>query len=78
MVIVGFFAWLDIRNVFGSEPHGTISSTLTHIGVPLDLRTVIMSDYAGVVVDLQNRLPSRLMSNKAVRSAQYCSICVSN
>lgn len=42
-----YLAWLDIRNAFGSVPHNTIRSTLRHIGVPVDMITLIMNAYTG-------------------------------
>ena len=40
-------AWLDIRNAFGSVPHAVILSTLRHIGVPVELTSLIMNAYTG-------------------------------
>ena len=40
-------AWLDIRNAFGSVPHATILSTLRHLGVPVELTSLIMNAYTG-------------------------------
>ena len=42
-----FVAWLDLRNAFGSIPHSAISTTLTHIGVPLPLIEMICNSYSG-------------------------------
>ena len=42
-----FVAWLDLRNAFGSIPHSAISTTLTHIGVPLPRIEMICNSYSG-------------------------------
>lgn len=40
-----YLAWLDLRNAFGSLPHGVLRSTMAHIGVPDHLSGLIMNAY---------------------------------
>jgi hypothetical protein len=40
-----YLAWLDLRNAFGSDPHDVISTTLTHLGVPDSVVTLIGNIY---------------------------------
>ena len=47
-----FVAWLDLRNAFGSIPHSAITTTLTHIGVPLPLIEMITNSYAGATTQI--------------------------
>ena len=42
-----YLAWLDLKNAFGSIPHNTISTTLSHMGVPPSLIEFIMKSYTG-------------------------------
>ena len=48
-----FVAWLDLRNAFGSIPHSAISTTLTHIGVPLPLIEMICNSYSGATTRIR-------------------------
>jgi hypothetical protein len=41
-----FFAWLDLRNAFGSISHEVIYSTLTHMGFPESLVDLIKDIYS--------------------------------
>lgn len=47
-----FIAWLDLRNAFGSLPHDAIKTTLTHIGVPDQLVTLIANAYTGATTSI--------------------------
>ena len=47
-------AWLDIRNAFGSVPHGTIVNTLRHIGVPDPIVSLIMNAYTGASTTIKS------------------------
>ena len=47
-----FVAWLDLRNAFGSIPHSAITTTLTHIGVPLPLIEMISNSYSGATTQI--------------------------
>ena len=48
-----FVAWLDLRNAFGSIPHSAITTTLTHIGVPLPLIEMITNSYSGATTQVR-------------------------
>ena len=61
-----FVAWLDLRNAFGSIPHSAITTTLTHIGVPLPLIEMITNSYAGTTTQI--RTPTGLTSDIPVLS----------
>ena len=61
-----FVAWLDLRNAFGSIPHSAITTTLTHIGVPLPLIEMITNSYAGATTQI--RTPTGLTSDIPVLS----------
>jgi hypothetical protein len=45
-------AWLDIRNAFGSVPHSALLTTLTHMGFPPDLITMIGNVYTGATTEI--------------------------
>ena len=38
-------AWLDLQNAFGSVPHEAINITLTHMGLPMELVSLIRDLY---------------------------------
>jgi hypothetical protein len=61
-----FVAWLDLRNAFGSIPHSAITTTLTHIGVPLPLIEMITNSYSGATT--QTRTPTGLTADIPVLS----------
>ena len=61
-----FVAWLYLRNAFGSIPHSAITTTLTHIGVPLPLIEMITNSYAGATTQI--RTPTGLTSDILVLS----------
>ena len=56
-----FVAWLDLRNAFGSIPHSAITTTLTHIGVPLPLIEMISNSYFGATTQI--RTPNGLTAD---------------
>ena len=45
-------AWLDIRNAFGSIPHAALSTTLSHMGFPPQLSSMIMNVYTGATTEV--------------------------
>ena len=45
-------AWLDIKNAFGSIPHAALLTTLTHMGFPPDLVTLIGNAYTGATTEV--------------------------
>ena len=45
-------AWLDIRNAFGSVPHSALLTTLTHMGFPPDLISMIGNVYTGATTEI--------------------------
>ena len=45
-------AWLDIRNAFGSVPHSAMLTTLTHMGFPPDLISMIGNVYTGATTEI--------------------------
>ena len=61
-----FVAWLDLRNAFGSIPHSAITTTLTHIGVPLPLIEMISNSYSGATTQI--RTPNGLTADIPVLS----------
>ncbi len=61
-----FVAWLDLRNAFGSIPHSAITTTLTHIGVPLPLIEMITNSYSGATTQI--RTPTGLTADIPVLS----------
>ena len=48
-----FVAWLVLRNAFGSIPYSAISTTLTHIGVPLPMIEMICNSYSGATTQIR-------------------------
>ena len=71
-----FVAWLDLRNAFGSIPHSAITTTLTHIEVPLPLIEMITNSYAGATTQI--RTPTGLTSDIPVLQVIYRSYPVSS
>ncbi len=61
-----FVAWLDLHNAFGSIPHSAITTTLTHIGVPLPLIETNTNSYSGATT--QVRTPTGLTADIPVLS----------
>ncbi len=45
-------AWLDIRNAFGSIPHAALSTTLSHMGFPPQLISMIMNVCTGATTEV--------------------------
>jgi hypothetical protein len=45
-------AWLDIHNTFGSIPHSALLTTLTHMGFPPDLISMIGNVYTGATTEI--------------------------
>ena len=45
-------AWLDIRNAFGSVRHSALLTTLTHMGFPPDLISMIGNVYTGATTEV--------------------------
>ena len=45
-------AWLDVRNAFGSIPHGALLTTLSHMGFPADLVEMIGHIYTGATTEI--------------------------
>ena len=45
-------AWLDIRNAFGSIPHSALLTTLSHMGFPPDLISMIGNVYTGATTEV--------------------------
>jgi hypothetical protein len=45
-------AWLDIHNTFGSVPHSALLTTLTHMGFPPDLISMIGNVYTGATTEI--------------------------
>ena len=45
-------AWLDIRNAFGSIPHAALLTTLTHMGFPPNLVSMISNIYTGASTEV--------------------------
>ena len=45
-------AWLDIRNAFGSIPHSALITSLTHMGFPPELVTMIGNVYTGASTEV--------------------------
>ena len=48
-----YLAWLDPRNAFGSVPHDVISTTLTHLGVPDSVVTLIGNIYTNASTEVR-------------------------
>ena len=54
-------AWLDLQNAFGSVPHEAINITLTHMGLPMELVSLIR--------DLYNNTSSTFQTNEGVTNS---------
>lgn len=48
-----FLSWLDLRNAFGSIPHEIISITLTHLGVPDRVVSLIKNVYTDAFTEIR-------------------------
>jgi hypothetical protein len=48
-----YLAWLDLRNAFGSVPHEVISTTLSHLGVPDSVVSLIGNIYTNAFTEVR-------------------------
>jgi hypothetical protein len=46
---------LDLRDAFGSIPHDLINENLRSIGVPRELRKLIINSYEGATIQMQTK-----------------------
>lgn len=46
-------SWLDLRNAFGSVPHGVIATTLSHIGIPQSIIDLIGNVYTNASTEVR-------------------------